>query len=182
MNGPGPQAIRRRQPGPARPRASRIPAVPRRPWPPAGPAVVHYRRGDRARQVLDRVPSRVDHRRHTHSAEATGVCIPRAGPTEPVHPVTPPTQWAELQLIDRGRRFGCGTSVGAKSSCKTAAWQRPSTASWPDLQGQMVRFMFSNRAYWPRNNRWAEPVGPLRCFATITSASSRRSIGTSASY
>ncbi len=42
--------------------------------------------------------------------------------------------------------------------------------------------MFSNRAYWLKNARCTEPVGPLRCLATMISASPRRSIGMSGSY
>ena len=53
------------------------------------------------------------------------------------------------------------------------------------LQPGPIRYtldMFSNRAYWLRNARWTEPVGPLRCLATMISASPRRSIGMSGSY
>ena len=53
-------------------------------------------------------------------------------------------------------------------------------ASAPDAV-QMLR-PFSKRAYCFKNKRLALPVGPLRCLATSTRASSARSIATSSLY
>ena len=84
-------------------------------------------------------------------------------------------------VVRRGRRSNRRPVPPPSSSPPTPeprSQPRPHRARRP---GYIPRW-FSKRAYCLRNSRFAFPVGPFRCLATSTSASSARSIGTSSLY